>query len=99
MGVAAVTVLDALLLMLATWRISHALASEKGPWGFLERLRGRFHGVLDCVYCASVWVAGVVTGPYVIIGKMPLWQWPVWIFAVSGGALMLRSYTGVLHDR
>ena len=44
---------------LATWRLSHFLHGEDGPWRLVARLRQAFdagqHGVLACFFCVSVW--------------------------------------------
>ena len=54
---------------LATWRITHLLFAEDGPWKVLVRLRWAagtsvFGSLLDCFLCLSVWVA--VLPAYVI---------------------------------
>ena len=50
------------LSTLTTWRVSHLLAAEDGPWEILARLRMRiesygFGKLLDCFGCVSIWVA------------------------------------------
>ncbi len=76
--------------ILATWRVTHLIVAEDGPWNVVARLRQRAGaGVLgqlmDCFYCASVWVA------------MPIAPWiaeewadrvVVWL-ALSGGAIVI----------
>jgi hypothetical protein len=47
---------------LATWRLTHLLNAEDGPWEIFVKLRravgdGFFGQLLDCFYCLSVWVA------------------------------------------
>jgi hypothetical protein len=45
---------------LATWRITHLLVLEDGPFDLLVRLRavlGRAGRLIDCFYCCSVWIA------------------------------------------
>ena len=48
---------------LVTWRVTHLLHAEAGPWRILVRLRGTLarSGVLrqlaECFYCLSLWVA------------------------------------------
>ena len=47
---------------LATWRVTHLLASEDGPGDAVVRLRarlgsGKAAGLMDCFQCLSVWVA------------------------------------------
>jgi hypothetical protein len=46
------------LYALATWRLSSLLCHEDGPADVLKRFRQRttLGGVLDCVWCCSVWV-------------------------------------------
>lgn len=60
---------------LATWRISHMLVYEAGPFDIFVKMRTHFgiehddndvpiawpHGVVfQCVWCLSVWIAGIV---------------------------------------
>jgi len=80
--------------ILVTWRVTHLLSFEDGPWNVLMRLRDRLgHGLLarlmDCFYCLSVWVAA----PFAfIVGetlKAKLMLWP----ALSAGAILLERTT------
>jgi hypothetical protein len=87
---------DLLIITLATWRLSYMLVSEDGPNQIIARLRARFSlgGLTDCIYCMSVWIAAGLYG---------LWQtaaYPIVIvLAISGAAMMLRSYTGAgMHE-
>ncbi len=63
------------VLALATWRISHMLVNERGPYDILTLLRVQCgfeydldfnklsapdNHVLSCVWCVSVWVGGVL---------------------------------------
>jgi hypothetical protein len=64
---------------LATWRVTHLLALEDGPFDLLVRLRralGRAGGVLDCFYCLSIWIAAPLA--LFVTGKAMLWLgvWP-----------------------
>lgn len=49
--------------MLTTWRVSHLLHAENGPWQLLAKLRkalsrnAALHQLFDCFYCLSMWVA------------------------------------------
>ena len=57
--------------VLATWRITHLLVAEDGPWEMVVRLRRRagtgFWGkLLDCFYCLSMWVAAPLA---VVLGQ------------------------------
>jgi hypothetical protein len=47
---------------LVTWRLTHLLNAEDGPWHIFVKLRraagnGTLGELLDCFYCLSVWVA------------------------------------------
>jgi hypothetical protein len=90
-----VTVYDLGVAVLATWYISYILTAQKGPFLILERLRNRFGGLLDCIYCIAPYVAAGI----VLLMRNTSWGTPVvQVFAIAGGALMLRSYTGAgLH--
>jgi hypothetical protein len=80
--------------ILATWRITHLLQAEDGPWDLVVRLRklaGKsfWGGLLDCFYCLSVWVAAPVS---FVIGndwRERLLLWP----ALSGAAILLEKAT------
>lgn len=87
--------LDLLILALATWRLSYMVTSESGWYRIFEIIRTRIGGATTCIYCFSVWASMVLLWcyltPFVII---------VYVLAISGLALVIRSYTGVgLHDR
>lgn len=77
--------------VLATWRITHLLAAEDGPWDLLVRLRikvgsGLWGRLLDCFYCLSVWTAVPFA---LLLGNnwvQSLVLWP----ALSGGAALLE---------
>lgn len=86
--------LDLILIALATARLSMMLANEHGPWHVFERIRAKFPlgGLTGCVKCISVWIALFLIPIYLLVPII------VWVFAISGAALMLRSYTGVGHD-
>jgi hypothetical protein len=88
---------DLIVLALATWRLSYFMTAEKGPFDAMERLRGALPlgGLTACIKCVSVWAALILMALYWLV---PYGQVFVWIMAVSGLALMLRSYTGVAHD-
>ena len=50
------------LAALATWRMTHLLTEEDGPADLVLRLRraagqSQLGQVMDCFYCASMWVA------------------------------------------
>jgi len=77
---------------LATWRVSHMLASEDGPWEIFVRLRRRMGNasigrLMDCFGCLSIWIA-LPTGFWVI----QRWEDALvcWL-AISGGAFLLEK--------
>jgi hypothetical protein len=76
---------------LATWRVSHLLHAEDGPWNAVVRLRaaagGGFLGeVMDCFYCLSLWVALPIA--FMAGAGWPdrLLLWP----ALSGASILLE---------
>ena len=80
--------------ILATWRITHLLNAEDGPWALLARLRklagnGFFGQLMDCFYCLSLWVAAPLA--WILGDGMAerLLLWP----ALSGGAILLERAT------
>jgi len=79
------------LAFLATWRITHLLASEDGPWDLVVRLRARlgrsFAGrLMDCFYCLSIWVAAPLA---FFVGRSPVELVVTWL-ALSGAACLLE---------
>lgn len=79
------------LAVLATWRITHLLATEDGPGALLFRLRvqlgSTFVGkLMDCFLCLSFWVAA----PLALLVTHQLLGWLVAWFALSGAACLLE---------
>jgi Protein of unknown function (DUF1360) len=79
------------LAALATWRVSHLVVSEDGPWDVLARLRQRLgHSVLgrlmDCFGCVSIWVAALMS---FFVFHMSA-EWFVCWLALSGAAFLLE---------
>ena len=84
-------ILSLVLAVLATWRVTHLLASEDGPGDVIFRLR-RWVGesvwgkLMDCFNCLSLWIAI----PFALfVSRQPL-EWPVIWLAISGGACLLE---------
>jgi hypothetical protein len=83
-----------LLAALATWRITHLLSAEDGPWNLLASLRrilgtGFWATLVDCFYCLSLWVAlplAFVTGHS---SRERLLLWP----ALSAAAIVIERLT------
>ena len=80
------------LCVLATWRVSHLVASEDGPFDGIVRLRARagdgmLGRLMDCPYCLSLWIAAPAA---LLLGR----QFPEWCaawLAISGGASLLEK--------
>ncbi len=76
---------------LATWRVTHLLASEDGPFDIIVRLRARLGKslagrLMDCFYCLSLWIAAPIA---LAITRV----WMDWLFywlALSGAACLLE---------
>jgi hypothetical protein len=87
--------LRAALGLLATWRATHLLVNEDGPGNLLVRLRrlagkGWPGGLMNCFYCASLWVAVPAA---LWVGTRPLEIAASWL-ALSGGACLLERLGG-----
>jgi hypothetical protein len=77
---------------LAVWRIAYAVTMEDGPARLLVRLRrvaARWGSVLDCFYCASVWIALPAALAIGTTGVERALMWP----ALSGAACLLHRIT------
>lgn len=79
------------LAVLATWRVTHLLASEDGPADLIARIRARFgEGIagklMDCFNCLSFWIAA----PAALFVTRNLWDWVLVWLALSGGACLLE---------
>jgi hypothetical protein len=80
-----------LVAALATWRVTHLLAREDGPWDIVVRLRRTLaHGfwgrLLDCFYCLSLWVAAPATAIVTTAFPDAVATW----LALSGAACLLE---------
>ncbi len=81
-----------MLGVLGTWRLTHLFVSEHGPWNMLTKLRkaiSRIDGgkLLDCFYCASLWVSV----PFcLLIGATLLDRLLLWP-ALSAAAILLEN--------
>jgi Protein of unknown function (DUF1360) len=79
------------LAVLATWRVTHLLASEDGPADIIVRLRawlgqslvGR---LMDCFNCLSLWIAALSA---FFVSRRPV-EWLFCWLALSGGACLLE---------
>lgn len=79
------------LAVLATWRVTHLLASEDGPADLIARIRARLGQniagkLMDCFNCLSFWIAA----PAAVFVARNLWDWVLAWLALSGGACLLE---------
>jgi len=79
------------LAVLATWRVTHLLASEDGPADIIVQFRkllgqSLVGQLMDCFNCLSLWIAAPAA---LLISRQPL-EWVFAWLAVSGGACLLE---------
>jgi hypothetical protein len=79
------------LAVLATWRVTHLLASEDGPADIIVRFRALLGQslvgkLMDCFNCLSLWVAALAA---FFVSRTPL-EWIFCWLALSGGACLLE---------
>jgi hypothetical protein len=79
---------------LGTWRVTHLLQAEDGPWGLVARLRGRvghafWSELLDCFNCLSLWTGGAFAYTLGKDGRERVMLWP----ALSAGAILIERMT------
>ncbi|MGH9383441.1 MAG: DUF1360 domain-containing protein [Vicinamibacterales bacterium] len=85
--------------ILATWRVTHLIVAEDGPWDIVARLRrlagaGVLGQLMDCFYCASLWVAIPIA---LWIGDDGAARVVIWL-ALSGGAALLERAVPPRND-
>ena len=82
------------LATLATWRLTHLVVEEDGPFELIVRLR-RWLGdsqsgrAMDCFYCSSLWLAA----PMALLVSSDVQDWAVSWLALSGAACLLQQMT------
>ena len=82
------------LASLATWRLTHLLAREDGPFDLIARLRcsmgqGLWGKMLDCFHCLSLWVAAPLAW---WVGGNGMEMALIWL-AFSGAACLCERVT------
>jgi hypothetical protein len=89
-----------LIGILCTWRLTHFLQAEDGPWDISVRIRraagdGFFGRLLDCFYCLSLWVALPAAWliHHDVVDLVMLW------LALSGGAALLERATAPIDQQ
>ncbi|CAL1518348.1 DUF1360 domain-containing protein [Chitinophaga sp. MM2321] len=78
--------------ILATWRITHLVQAEDGPFDMIFKLRkmmgnSQVGKMMDCFYCLSIWTA---IPSALLLGD----TWPVRIvywLALSGAAIIIEQ--------
>lgn len=92
------TFLIFIVLSFATWRISHLLVSEVGPYNLVEKFRNKVINYgwspISCFKCTSVWIGGMFSAATT---QSPLHFISVW-FALSGVAILLDLIREKLED-
>lgn len=84
--------------ILATWRLTHLVVTEDGPWNVVVRLRqlagtGVVGQMMDCFNCTSMWVALPLAFWFGNDWVVRLVVWP----ALSGGAILLERLIPAAH--
>jgi hypothetical protein len=79
------------LAVLATWRVTHLLASEDGPADIIVRFRALLGQsivgkLMDCFNCLSLWIAALAA---LFVSRRPF-EWVFCWLALSGGACLLE---------
>ena len=79
------------LAVLATWRVTHLLASEDGPADLIVRFRARLGRglagkLMDCFNCLSIWIAA----PAALFVSRKALDWFFTWLALSGAACLLE---------
>lgn len=77
---------------LGTWRVTHLIAMEDGPFAVIARLRrlagsGVLGQMLDCFYCLSMWSAALVALPLAQTALHYIYL----CLAFSAGSILLES--------
>jgi hypothetical protein len=82
--------------VLVTWRVTHLLHAEDGPWLMFAKLRASASRVellrqlLDCFYCLSIWIAAPLA---YLLGHGWLHRLLL-VPALSAGAIVIERLTG-----
>lgn len=80
---------------LATWRVTHLVHAEDGPWQLIARLRkvlstsDMLRQLVNCFYCLSVWVAA----PFAYLLGETWSERTLLLPALSAAAIMLERVT------
>lgn len=80
------------ICLLATWRVTHLLQAEDGPFDIIFRLRkllgnSQLGKLTDCFFCLSLWTAIPFAFYLAADWKSGIIYW----LALSGGAILLQQ--------
>ena len=83
-----------LLGVLVVWRVTHLVNAEDGPGDVIVRIRravgdGFIGRLLDCFYCASLWIALPIA---LVVGETAMERTLLWP-ALSAGAIVVERVT------
>ena len=84
------SIIEIVVAILATWRLSALLYYDAGPFECFQKLREwasdyKFlGGLLECFWCVSIWIGFACTAA-ILCG---CW-WVLFPFALSAGAILL----------
>lgn len=81
------------VIALAGLRLAYAITQEDLPFHIGTTLRARFPlgGLTSCIKCASIWTSALMLLVWYLDGA---WYVVVYVFALSGAGLVIRSFTG-----
>lgn len=99
------TLAELLLLGLATWRASHLILYEDGPWRVFDRVRtlagantpgelSALATLFSCMMCLSVWIASAGA----LLGRWERGFWVMLPFAGSAIAMLSDRIFDRLRD-
>ena len=84
------TLLNPIILMFATWRVTSLIVKELGPFNVLERMR---FGRSLCFDCVSVWTAFIIS---LIFYNATLTLLLTMTLAISAGVMLLENFIDAL---
>jgi Protein of unknown function (DUF1360) len=83
-----------LVLVIVTWRLTHLISAEDGPFDLIIKIRklagNSFFGkLMDCFYCLSIWM-GLLAAFYVSRGAIEI---IILCLYYSGASILLEKIT------
>jgi len=92
-------VIKLILASLATWRLTHLINKEDGPWDSIVKIRNIlgnsfFGDLMDCFKCLSLWVAI----PFSIFVSGWEWETIIILLAISGVAIIIEEIIHKQHN-